>query len=381
MDEFKVNAPTAAENPPVCMADLTQEEYILLNETFSKISGPMRLRRLSLIVSLVMTVLVVAIMVYEIAVYQFFDIPSLLILILMVVLLVVLNVVVPRQARRMSRQQYDNQIAGGYSYYGAIRLTANTVEKETAMGVASLPLDGRTLFIETPQVMAFFANGKPAIAIPARYLTADTAATLRAAADKLPYRNRRLVGRVVPGNVIPIPVPAPVQITLWEKEIRYKPEESATLMQQVIKLRFMRQLPWSAAMSVLAAIFSGMNMDTRMDIGNVLSLVGTFLLLFGIIILMTFVLPTNRAKKIATLSEGSKNTAIVRLTDRGVWLMTADGNKNVLPWGIIEHIINREPCVEITVKTQVIHIPKRVIDDIDAFDTLIKSHWKKTKSK
>ncbi len=375
MEEFNVQEPVTETLDPSWQTDLSRDEYSRYYSVFAKLTGPLRLSRVLLVVALLFAVAMGAILVYEWVALQLVDWLSVGITAVLTVGSLALWWYAPRHVRRTAEKQYDRMIDGGYSFAGSVRVRGDRVEKENAQGRTVLPLSARTLFIETPEMMVFYMAGRPAIVLPARYLTAEAATALRQAADKLPYRNRRFLGRVQPQGETPVSIALPPQTTLWESDIRYEPQEMEGLLRFNVMTNYVRRLPLQAVLCMLCAVGIGL------DNVDIVKVIGSFLVLFALLTLFNLVMPLRRTKMMAQMAEAAARTVSIKLTDRGVWLSSPNSGFVVLPWGVIEHIINRDTFVEITYKVQSIRIPKRYIEDFSAFDALISTHWKKTDSK
>ncbi len=378
MDEFRVTPPdeepTPAQNE--WTIDLSREEYIRFYTLFSKLSGPLRMQTLQLIISLVFAAILAAFCVIDLM--QTGGVDWLFVLLGGVLLLASLFLwwYAPRHARRAAAKAYDETLAGGYCYAGTLRVRDDRIEKENAQGIHTIHLNAGTLFIENPEMMVFLTANRRSIVIPARYLTAESASAVRAAADKLPYRNRRFLGRVVPQGKTPDTACPPEDTVLWEQTVRYEPEELADLIRYNATQNYMKRLPFFSVTSVMFGVAVGWNGSD-----NILPCIGFFLLFFGLTTLFNLVMPRRRANFIAAQADIAGRTVAIKLTDLGVWMTDPNKGFAVLPWSVIEHVVDRDTFVEITRGPQSIRIPKRYIDDLSAFDTRISTHWKKTKSK
>ncbi len=377
MDEFQISPP-AEEIPAVneWAIDLSREEYIRYYTLFSKLSGPLRMQTVQLIISLVFATILAAFCVIDFM--QTGAVDWLFAGLGGVLLLASLFLwwYAPHHVRRAAAKVYDDTLAGGYCYAGTLRVRDDRVEKENAQGIHTIHLNGGTLFIENPEMMVFLTANRRSIVIPARYLTAEAASVIRAAADKLPYRNRRFLGRVEPKGETPARACPPEDTVLWEKTVRYEPEELADLIRHNVTQNYMKRLPFFSVTSVLFGVAVGW--DGGEDI---LPCIGFFLLFFGLTTVFNLLMPRSRAKMIAAQADTAGRSVEIKLTERGVWMIDPNRGFAVLPWRVIEHVVDRDTFVEITRGPQTIRIPKRYIDDLSAFDTLISTHWKKTKSK
>ncbi len=379
MDEFRETG-SVVDTPPVeqreWATDLTREEYTRFYLLFSKLSGPLRLRGAQLIITLLFFAGLMAICVYEWFALGMIDWLTMLVGGLLLLVSFGLWWYAPRHVRKAAQKAYDEAVSGGYAFAGTVRLVDSRIEKVNATGVNAIVLDHTALFIEAPDMLVFLTAGRRSIVLPARYLTAEAATAIRQAADTLPYRNRRFIGRVQPQGEHPTPASVHEDAVLWEREICYEPQEMTDLLKYIAKQNFIKQLPFHAIVAVLCAV--GMDMSGEMHIGGMLF---RFFAVFGIILLFSLGMPLRRAKFMGAHGDESSRTVTVRLTARGVWMKSATSGFSVVPWTAIEHVINRDTFVEITRGRQSIRIPKTYIADISAFDKLITTHWKKTNSK
>lgn len=359
----------------VWQTDLTREDYVNYYMAVSKIGGPLRLRNIQLFITLGLFAAMIGICGYEFAVLDTID--WLTVGFGGALLLFSLGIwwYAPRHVRRSAEKVYDETVDGGYRYDGLLRVRDDRVEKENPQGVNAIFLDGGTLFVETADFMAFMTASRRAIVLPARYLTAEAATSVRHAADKLPYRNRRFVARVKPQGEIPSTPNVVEQTTVWEQQVRYETDELLGLMRHTTTQNFMKQLPVYSVLSVMCAVMFGW------DSQSIPMCMGLFLLFLGLLTIFNLVTPLRRARFAAQLTTGQARTVTVRLTDRGVWLTDPNSGCTVIPWSAVEHVINRDTFVEIIRARQSVRIPKRYITDLEAFDTLICTHWKKTNSK
>jgi hypothetical protein len=377
MDEFRHSEPVE-EIPAVneWEIDLTREEYIRYYTLFSKLSGPLRMQNVQLIVSLVFCVVLIGFCVIDfmqtgVVDWLFAGIGGVLLLASFF-----LWWYAPHHVRRAAAKAYDETLAGGYCYRGTLRVRDDRVEKENEQGIHTVKLGSTTLFIENPDMMVFLTANRRSIVIPARYLTAEAASAVREAAEKLPYRNRRYLGRVEPKGETPAHVCLPEDTVLWEQSVRYEPDELADLIRYNATQNFLKRLPFHSVMSVLFGVGLGWDGST-----NMLPCIGWFIGFFALTTVFNLVMPRRRAQFIAAQADIAARTVDIKLTERGVWMTDPNKGFAVIPWTAIEHVIDRDTFVEITRGVQSIRIPKRQIADFSAFDALIRTYWKKTKSR
>ncbi len=375
MDDFTVQEPVSASPEQAWQTDLTREENTRYYMQISKRNGLMRLRGVLLIAMVLFSVLMGAMFLYEWLVLQYSDWPY--IILTGVLLAVSLGIwwLVPVRMKRTAEKAYDEAIACGYSYAGVVRIKSDSIEKESEQGINTVPLNGYTVFMETPEMMFFSCSGRPAIVLPARYLTPEAATAFRSAADKLPYRNRVFLGRVRPQGIRPVPTETLPSTVLWERSIRYESAEMEAMLRHTVTTRFMRNLPMQALLCVAGTVGLGVEQP------HIIEMAGGFLLMFLVITAFTLWMPLRRAKAMAYMANTDARTASVKITDRGVWVSHPNSGFVLLPWNVVEHVVDRDTYVDITRKTQSIRIPKRCIEDFAAFDAMISDVWKKTNSK
>ena len=377
MDEFRNSAPVE-EIPAVneWAIDLTREEYIRYYTQLSKISGPLRMQPIQLIVSVIFAVVFGGFCLIDYRQTGTVDVWFTIIGVILLLASFGLWWYAPRHVRKVAAKAYDETLAGGYCYYGTLRVRDDRIEKENDQGVHTLFLNSGTLFVENPEMMVFLTANRRSIVIPARVLTPESACVIRKAADKLPYRNRRFIGRVEPKGEIPSPACSSEDTVLWEKTVRYEPEELAELIRHSATQNYMKRLPFFSVMSVMFGVALGWDGGE-----NILPCIGWFLAFFALTTIMNLVMPRRRAAMLAAQADIAARTVTIKLTDRGVWMTDPNKGFAVIPWTAIEHVVDRDTFVEISRGMQSIRIPKRYIDDLSAFDTLICTYWKKTKSR
>ena len=81
------------------------------------------------------------------------------------------------------------------------------------------------------------------------------ARAVRQAGDKLPARNRRFLGRVIPrGEAVIQPEPKQKPEELWVSTFTYTAEEYAVVIKGMIQQHFWRMAPLLAAVAMMAAM-------------------------------------------------------------------------------------------------------------------------------
>ena len=270
----------------------------------------------------------------------------------------------PYHMRRQAAKQYEQAVACGQDYYGQLYVHPTRIQKIGDTATASLALDETTFFIEEKDMMVFAGRSRFVLALPARCMSADMAAAVRQAADRLPARNRRFLSRLQPKG-LPAEKPATEKVDpLWENTIRFTGEEFAAITRAQITARYWKTAPWMAVMSVLGGVAFGWNGQT------IWPCVAWFLVCFASLTLFRLVLPRARAKGMAVLSGDTLPSMHMVIDARGVHV-TAENGRVGVPWSAVQHVYDKQPFVEICTAHSVWYIPKRCIEDFAVFSAMI----------
>ena len=358
------------ETQPKWYVDLNREEFISFRMLTARLMGPLRQRIPTLVVSALCFVMLVGFALVE---WLSGAVPSpdpvLLtggVLVLIPALIIWLYV--PYHLRRTAEKQYDRSVESGMDYFGEMTVYPDCIEKASNAITARLRIDERMLFIETADMMVITAIGSPSIVLPARCLTDEMARAVRQAVEKLPPRNRRFLGRVIPRGEAVIPSePRPKPEELWVSTFTYTAEEYAVVVKGMIQQHFWRMAPLLASVAMMASIAFGYNGE------SLLPCIGYFVIFIALLIVFNLVLPLHRVKgQIAGLSAHDL-TVQVRMDTMALRMKLPKGAENFVLWCDVDHVYEREDFVEIVHnKKASLFIPKRCIPDLDAFDTLIK---------
>ena len=234
--------------------DLTREEFLGYQKLLGRSTGFMQGKTLQIVLSTVLCVYLLVLFGYLAIRRQEYDFLLLAAAVVTAAVDLVFWFVLPARRRKAAIALYDENVAAGYSYYGMLQVFPDRVEKAGDEMTTAIPTTPDSLFIESPEYMVWLNREQRAIVLPARCMTAEAAAAVRAAADRLPPRNRRFFGRLQPRGEQPLP-PEKVPLTvLWEQTIDYTGEEYTALLRSTTVNNYRRQLPMLSFNSLLIAL-------------------------------------------------------------------------------------------------------------------------------
>lgn len=355
--------------------DLTKEEFIHFRLLLAKVNGPLRHRISSFVMSLACSVLLAGV-----ALWEWFTVlgregmpdPVMLVAALLALLPGLFSMCyVPVKMTRTAARQYDRSVEAGMTYCGRLVIQEGRIEKIGPTAIGSVPMDQRTLFIESEKMMILVSAGSPAVVLPGRCMTTELAAAVRQAADRLPPRNRRFIDRLQAQDqvVAPPPEKEPPE-EKWACTFTYTPEEYATVLKGLIKQHFVRVAPWLAVASMMGGLFFGYIGETF----DPLSAIGHFLLIAGIMVLFNLVLPLSRVKRQAATLTAHDLTMQVRLDTMALRFKAPKSGENPVLWCDVDHVYDGGEFVEIVHnKKASLYIPKRAIADLSALDEAVKT--------
>lgn len=345
--------------------DLRREEFAHSQWVLSRYAGPMRLRGFMLGISLALAAALFGTLIVDYIGGYPLDWITLLIGVSLLRVALFFWLAAPLFIKRRAAKQYDRAAACGQTYYGFLRVYDDRVEKVGDTATAVIPLDGTSLFVEDKETMIFLGNRGWALVLPARCMTDEMAAAVRQAADRLPVKNRRFIARVQPKGQPVTPVAAPDAPALWETNLHYTAEEYVAVTREIIQRRYWKMAPVLAVFAMMGGLVTGW--DGR----SILPCVIWFLVWFGALTVLNLVLPLSRVKRQTPFLEPYALSLQVWLDRLGVHVIQQQGVRMGIPWSAVRHVYDKGDTVEICDKQQSIYIPKRCIEDIDAFDELI----------
>ncbi|MBQ5840533.1 MAG: YcxB family protein [Clostridia bacterium] len=345
--------------------DLRREEYVYSQLLMARVAGPLRTRTFALVASLLLAAILLGTVVVD---HQNGYPPDWITIVMGVVLTasaLFLWWFMPWQVKRNAEKQYDRALACGQNFYGTLRVYGDKVEKAGDTVTATIPMDATSFFVEDSRVMVITGRSRWAVVLPARCMTDEMAAAVRQAADRLPLQRRRFIARlqaqgepVVPVRMEPVPV-------LWQADVHYTPEEYTDLSRAMLRQRYWRVAPVLGVLSVLAGFVFGW--DGR----SILPCLLWTLACFALLTLFNYTLPLSRIKRQVPLMQSRDFTVEVRIDSRAVQFGAPHGVRIGVPWSEIRHVYDKGSFVEICDDKQFFRIPKRCIEDVEAFDALI----------
>lgn len=375
MEENKIFEPetpeetTAPAREEGWYVDLTREEFIQFRMLLARVNGPLKMRVPTMIMAALccFALLALALVEWMEAGKQGWPDPTLLVGALLVLLPGFYTwFYLPAKMKKTAAQQYDRSVRSGMSYCGRLTVFPHSIEKAGPTATASIPLDRSALFIETPEMMVFTAAGSPAVVLPGRCLTEALAGEIRRAADRLPPQNRRFIGRIqAKGQVIrPTEIPQPEE--LWVSTFTYTEEEYATVLKGLLTQQFWKMAPLLMATAVIGALMFGW------DGVSLWSCIPFFLVICGLFLLFNLILPLSRVKRQVPMTTAHDRTMQVRMDTMALRLKLPKGGENWVLWCDVDHVYDKDSFVEIVHnKKASLHIPKRCIEDLKAFDAIV----------
>lgn len=345
--------------------DLTREEFIHSQMLMSRISGPLRTRTFTLIASLVLAAMMLGGAAVDWMQNGSTDWLMLAFGVLLAVMTLFMWWFIPYQVKQQAGKQYDQAKACGQNYYGFLRVYSDRIEKIGDTASASIALDRTAFFVEEAQTMILTGRSRWALVLPARCLTEEMAAAVRQAVDRLPVQNRRFISRLRPQGQ-PVTEPPTEQVdALWETALRYTPEEYGTVARAMTVQHYWRLAPWMVTVSILGGLAFGW--DGR----NIWPCALWFLVCYGVMTLLNLVMPLSRIKRQVAVMDSTALTMQVKIDSRGVHITDPRMGRVGFPWSQVRHVYDKGEFVEICEKHRFFRIPKRCIEDLEAFDAMI----------
>lgn len=349
--------------------DLTREEFIDFRYVMDRFAGMGRGRWTRAIIMSLFSLSLIVLALVELVKEGQADWLTGIVGLLMLLVSLLIAVLEPVILKKRAGRAYDQSIAAGYSYYGTVRLYSDRIEKEGTEQTVTIPINGTAFFLECKEMMVWGSDRTRSIVLPARYLTAESAAALRHAADRIPTGHRRFNGRVVPQGQVPAPVVTEKPTVLWEQTVTYTLEEFQSLLRSVLKQNYSQRLPMFGLLSVLTGLALGWNGE------SVVPCVMYFLATLFFLTLLNLLMPLWRLPRHEEQVPPSARQIQFALTDRG-FRLHSERQEDCVPWGAIAHVMDKGDYVEFQWQHTFARIPKRCIPDFEAFDGIITKYWK-----
>ncbi len=349
--------------------DLTREEAAAYALLVARLRGPLRTRKTATITAALCSVILLGLAFGEwmAGMTEAFDYVTALCGVLIWLPALYVCWILPRSIRKNALRQYDRSVSAGIVYTGRLTVTEEYIEKISPSATAHIRLDERAFFIETADMMVFITPDSPGLVLPARCITEEMAFAIRRAADQLSPRNRQFVGRIQPKGEMVIPVEAVKPELLWTATFTYTHEEYAAVARSSILHRFWRLAPAMTPMAFIGALVFGWSGE------SLTPAIGYFLLFMGIVVLMNLVFPLLQNKRRVELMTPHDLTVKVGFDTTALRMQAPRGSEMPVLWCDVKHVYDNDPFIEIEiVKGSSLPIPKRAIEDIEAFEAALK---------
>ncbi|MGN0171358.1 MAG: hypothetical protein ACI39E_01080 [Acutalibacteraceae bacterium] len=354
--------------------DLTKEEYIDYYMTLSKMNGPLRMQKPTMIFLGLNALVCAAMFVYISVRERAIDWELLLLLVCMVALWALILPLLYRRIRKNAQRLYEQGSDNGY--YGVVRVYETGISKETENGTVKVSFSPTSVYLENAEFMAFFSGGSErAIVLPARCLTEEDAAVLRRCvfADTAKLQ-RRVIKRMTPKASVHIAPqePSATQSALLTLDFSYLQEELEKLASDTGLRNYIYSLPTITVLSVLMGALTAMLTEDIL-FGGLIAVAMLLLYLF----LMTRI-SRSRVRRSLGISPHMARL-IVSFTDRGITTLRGgtQGARSLLVWESISRAVERKTCVEFFSGRSFLRIPKRCIPDMQELRGIVDAHMPK----
>lgn len=347
------------------LSDLKKEESVAFMLLQAEVTGPLRRKKASLVMSVSFCLLMAVIALWDWYLMGKLDPLFAVAVPVMLIPAVFTRLIIPTRIKKQAAKAYDDAVAAGNTFSGEVRLYPDRVEKITNVGGTKVPLNGHTIFVETADMLVFLNRFNPAVVLPARCLTEELATAVRQTAQALPAPNHRFISRLQPkGESVSVPVESEPLPTLWECAFTYTAEENVVVMRHVIIDRFWRMAPGIAGISLLGGLITG-------DI-SLANMILNFLVFLGMLTVINLVVPLLRVKGAAAQRVREKDKSALKIDRYAIRLAIGEEGEIPIPWSEDVHVYEKGDFAEIAVKRHTaFYLPKRCISDADAFNAVI----------
>ncbi len=353
-------------------ADLSREEYIRSQEILNKPGGS----RLVTTVLVLCCLSMAAPWVYRDGQADW-SLISLLVMMIACELWTMLTV--RQQLRDRAGEAYDSTVYSGYSFVGVVTVEEDAIRKRTATATAVIPFEACRLYVETPEMLIFCKHDGKSIVLPARFLTAETAARTREIAfAQIPPQRRMLLGELQPATeqtLAAVQLDQPEAQELMTVHVEYADNELVSLTTDLALQVFADSLPTRCLLMTLVAALGYF----------VFELMPIPVCSVGLLALFLFSVIRARIKMRRAITRTERDVCRIRVefTDRYVALIgKADGMRPLrLPWSHITRAVDCRDTVELyTGKVRQLSIPKRCIGDFDVLCKIVDGQMAQTRS-
>ena len=371
MEELELEQQEQSAMSPRIPVDITEEEFTDFTMTVASKFGALRMRIPMIVCFAAYMVLIAYLAAIELADNGRLSWSMIVMAVVAIMSAMPALIVNPLRAKRVARETYAAGEENGY--FGEIYFKNGEIIKDVGYKQTSLPLSAETMYIETTEFMAFCSvkGATASIIIPARCLTEDMASMIRTEVFRASYPlQRRVIKRMIARAAAPIAyrpmLDAPT--TLFEANFSYTPEELADIITYSARRNFINKLP----SLLVTAAFIGAVLVMMLD--NV----WVFVAAVPAAVLLSFLMSSlNAASAAKRVKEMPASRLQVAITDRGIDQETT-GRVSSVKWRGVKRATEADTYVEFTLNGGLmLRIPKRVIEDMDAFRTMVDTYYKK----
>lgn len=351
--------------------DLTKEEYVDYYMTIAKMFGTLRIQKPSMIL---FGVYAAVSLVFTVMTYIETGVLDWLMLAVLFVTLISAGLtyyLMPARMRRKAKELYDAGNVNGY--YGELLVNRLEVTKLVGEGEdVTVPLTEQSVFLENERFMALFGvASQKAIILPSRCVTPDMAKTIREAVFSAGSRiHRRVVGRMAAGASVPVArrdLLSPA-VTEYACEVEYTADEIKQQIKETGNNQFADSLPTVCLFALLIGTMTAMLQE------SVLWFFAAALATVIAMLLISLFSSSSKAKRAAAMAQNSH--VRFAFNERGVTITTRGQDRKVfLRWNTLAYITEKPDRVELSGMGQVLYIPKRHIEDMNALSAVVDAHY------
>lgn len=367
---------TIVENEEQCEyqrgtpVDLTKEEYVDYYMTIAKLFGTLRIQKPSMIL---FGIYAAVSLVFTVMTYMETHVLDWLMLAVLGVTLISAGLtyyLMPARMRRKAAALYDAGNVNGY--YGELLVSRLEVTKLVGEGEdVTVPLTEQSIFLENARFMALFGvASQKAIILPARCVTPAMAKAIREAVFAQGSRiHRRVIGRMTAGATDPVArrdLLAPA-VTEYTCEVEYTADEIKQQIKDTGNNQFTDSLPTVCIFALLIGSMTAMLQE------SVIWFFAAALATVIAMLLISIVSSSSKAKRAAAMPQNAR--VRFEFNERGVVITTRGQDRKVfLQWNSLEYITEKPDRVELSGMGQILYIPKRHIEDMNALSAVVDAY-------
>ncbi|MBR5134797.1 MAG: hypothetical protein IKV35_04300 [Clostridia bacterium] len=348
--------------------DLTKEEFINYHLTIGKRFGSLKMQNPTLVIFGIYLVMIGGFAVSDFVKTGVIPVMTMVMFAITALCGVLMFFLMPMRTKRMAEMLYES--GNEKDYYGELTLDNTMIVKDLGTDFVRIPLNDRTMYLETADFMAFSTVGEPrTIILPARCVTEEAAKAIRAIMFAPDCRvSRRVLKRMTAKADAPIErrdnhaEPEIFAVT----RVIYEEDEIKKQISDMNWRKFGTSVPLVLVLGVMLGSMLAPEDEMRalMTIG--MTVIGVFL---GSVVI-SLIGGKFRIKRSIDIT---RNTMMsITLTERGVRVRSsAGGRPTVLRWACMKTAVERPSCLEFTGMGQFIRVPKRCIDDVEEWKQIV----------